>query len=617
MAKGRRSSDEWSIRLFEMSARTSLAELDGRKFDDERQMHKLIEDNIGTLFPGLTFLKSEYSEVAGGERRLDTVAFDTGRNTFVVLEYKNRLNAEAVDQARTYLSDMEEDTAELVLLYNDDKTRDSKRKSSFNWGEMYAIIMAPEFGKFQIGGANKDPKVELYKIRMYGDRVLLVVRAGGGHERILTTTPSPNTSDKDAPANRLYGTIRIKMLKEFPGAEEHKKKFYSGFRYPGGNYFCTMALQKSKIWLAYSGRRAASELRPSDFVQDVDGWGIGKYRSEIRSVADFEKALAILKRLLANTPGVGAKEESGIDRLYSNACAELLSAFSGMVQEKRKLYDRFSVGGQLFCTMGKQKSKIWLYYSRRASNPAPDQSEFVKFHRRPGWGTGHWCSAIRSIADFERALAILKRLHADDSGGATQPATTNRRTNGARVLPEEMIERALQLPHDRAFYTAAVTVRPPITDGDRTILTFGGLDKEGRFHVSQQVVIPDSFSHVALAVQEIQNNVTPAVGKVTVQVDTTDRGASLWDFLLKSGIRDCRGFERKDGSMNAAYGHLRAELVGGRVFLQDPDSSNMDELCEQLRGIFKSDDGTITEYNGSDRAASLAIAVRGAKQTDG
>lgn len=438
MAKGRRSGDKRSIRLFDTSVQTGLAELGDHKFDDERQMHRLIEDNIGTLFPGLTFLKSEFSEVAKGERRLDTVAFDTYRNTFVVLEYKNRLNAEAIDQARTYLADMGDDQAELVMLYND-KTNDNKRKPSFNWKEMYAIIMAPEFGKFQIRGADKDSNVELYKIRMYGERVMLMERVGGGHERTMTATPTPSSPKtaripaatpssgpgaEAARADRLYGTIRARMLDEFPGAEEHKRKFYAGFRYPGGRYFCTMALQKSKIWLAYSGRRAASELKPGDFVRDIDGWGVGKYRSEIRSEADFEKALAILKRLLASTPDVGAKEGGEIDRLYSDTCAILLSAFPGMVREKRKLYDRFSIGGQLRCTMGKQKSKIWLYYSRLTSNPAPDQPEFVTFDEAPGWGTGRYRSAIRSMVDFERALAILKRLHAGGPGGKSDSSNS-------------------------------------------------------------------------------------------------------------------------------------------------------------------------------------------------
>jgi hypothetical protein len=82
-----------------------------------------------------------------------------------------------------------------------------------------------------------------------------------------------------------------------------------------------------------------------------------------------------------------------------------------MVVKKKQFYDRFEVAGRLLCTMGKQKSKIWLHYSGPIDNPAPDQSEFVEFIEKPGWGIGHWRSAIRTQADFDKALSILKTLH--------------------------------------------------------------------------------------------------------------------------------------------------------------------------------------------------------------
>ena len=520
MAKTRRASDPWKSRLFKTSNQSDLTELHDRGFDKESQMHKLIERNIGTLFPGLKLLETEFREMARGELRPDTIAFDTTLDTFVALEYKNRLNKEAVDQARTYLSSMRQHQGDLVLSHSNNMKCRPRDQKSFKWKKMYAIIMAPEFGGYQVSGAKEDPDVELYEISMHDDRIMLVERVSGAHERtvVMASAPGPDaeaTQTQTTPhaprpdaistqTGQLYNTIRARLLRAFPGAEETEKKFYNGFRYPGDKYFCTISPQKSKIWLAYSGKRAASELRPDDFVRNVDGWGVGKLRSEIKNEADFEKA-----------------------------------------------------------------------------------------------------------------LAILKRLHAGDSGGAPRPAAPSRQANKRRVFSEEMIRRALQSPHDNTFYTAALTVRLPITDGDRAMLTFGGLDDEGRFHVTQQVDIPDSFSYVAAAVEEVQNSVTPASGNVTVQVDTTGRGASLWDFLLKGGIRDCWGFKRKDGSMDAAYDHLRAELAEGRVLLQDPDSSHMDELCGQLRGIVRSDDGTIKETEGSDRAASLAIAVLGAKQTGG
>ena len=195
MTKGRRSSNARSIRLFEVSNQSTLVEMGDHAFDNEGRMHRLIEDNIQALFPGLLFLTREFREMAGGELRPDTVAFDTNLNTFVALEYKNRRNTEAVDQARTYLNSMEEHKADLVLLYTG-KKGSSRSKDSFDWKAMYAIIMAPEFGDYQVRGADKDSTVELYKIRRYNGRVMVMERVGGGHERTPAAIPTLTTSSK-------------------------------------------------------------------------------------------------------------------------------------------------------------------------------------------------------------------------------------------------------------------------------------------------------------------------------------------------------------------------------------------------------------------------------------
>ncbi len=157
-------------------------------------MHNLIERNIGTLFPGLKLLETEFREMTRGELRPDTIAFDTTLDTFVALEYKNRLNKEAVDQARTYLSSMRQHQAELVLSHSNNMKCRPRDQKSFKWKKMYAIIMAPEFGHYQVFGADEDPNVELYEISMYDDRIMLVERVGGGHER--QDTPAAITREQ-------------------------------------------------------------------------------------------------------------------------------------------------------------------------------------------------------------------------------------------------------------------------------------------------------------------------------------------------------------------------------------------------------------------------------------
>ena len=162
------------IRVFRPAVPSGLAEMSEREFRDEKHMQWFVESNIGTIFPGLEFLKTEFGEVTGRAFRPDTIAFDTHEKTFVVIEYKNTRKSDAVAQAKTYLRQMKQNQAVLELQY----IRNHKQPVRFKWGSMYAIAMAPEFGKFQIGSAEDDKDIELYEIKLYGDQAVTVERVG-------------------------------------------------------------------------------------------------------------------------------------------------------------------------------------------------------------------------------------------------------------------------------------------------------------------------------------------------------------------------------------------------------------------------------------------------------
>ena len=376
-------------------------------FDDEKHMQKLVESNIEALFPSLKFLETEFREMAEGEHRPDTIAFNTDRNTFVAMEYKNRPDKGVVSQAKTYLRDIESNKSDLVLAHSKKMGCRPRDRNSFKWNEIYTIIMAPEFDPFQITGASKDLEVELHEIKLYDDLVMTVKRAGGGHKGFV----SRGRTDIELPErmDQLYKTIYDRLLAEFPGAKVvMNAKDYNGFLLPDSmEYFCKIEMKKYKIWLEYSGKRAKQELKPSKFV-NARNW------SKIKGEADFERALAILKRLHGDDGRSVTQTEIGsMDRMYKIISSRLLDAFPNMAKEERKLYDRFIRDGQLLCTMGPQKARIWLHYSACSDNPAPNQSRFVMFDKYPGWGLGQWRSDIRSEADFNRALDILKNIPAD------------------------------------------------------------------------------------------------------------------------------------------------------------------------------------------------------------
>lgn len=285
-------------RLFKRFPR-DFVELSKTGLDKERDLHDMIEQNIDVLFPNLVVLGSELER---NGYRPDTIAFDKKRNTFAIIEYKNRQDSKVLDQASAYLVHMKRIKDSFKLLYFE-KMGQNVDATKFDWNSAYAIIVSPEFTRIQIDSAQTRHSLTLYTVSVYDDNIISLTKVG--------------------------------------------------------------------------------DEKRADPTEGGDGVG----------------------------PNPEPEPPNGIDRLYSIACGELLSAFSGMVVKNMKFYDRFEVGGRLLCTMGKQKSKIWLHYSGRIDNPAPDQSEFVEYIKRPGWGTGRWRSAIKNQADFAKALSILKRLH--------------------------------------------------------------------------------------------------------------------------------------------------------------------------------------------------------------
>ena len=285
------------IQLFRAGLQTGLAAMSESKFVNEKHMQKLVEDNIETLFPGLKFLKTEFRDMVEGERRPDTIAFDTNQNTFVVIEYKNRRNSDVVAQANTYLRDMEQNKAALVLEHSTKMNCKPLDKKLFCWEDMYAIIMAPEFGPFQISGASKNQEVEMYETRMYDNLVITVERVGGGHRRKVPHVDKPNPVPPDnASLPELYEIIHERLLDVFLGMTVNKKpKTYDGFRLPDSReYFCTTRMQKQRI-LLFLARHVKLE-------QNAPGFVISNNRLDIRDEADFENALIILKRLHRDWP---------------------------------------------------------------------------------------------------------------------------------------------------------------------------------------------------------------------------------------------------------------------------------------------------------------------------
>ena len=294
--------------MFKASLPSGLVEMRERGFVDEKQMQKLVEENIGTLFPGLEFLRAEFGEISGGRFRPDTIAFDTRDKTFVVIEYKNRSEERAVNQAKTYLNYMKQNHYPLKMAYKE--ARKPTNQESFNWGAMYAIVIAPEFDKFQIGGADDDMRLELHTIRLYDVHTLTVTRVGGGHERVPVREPPPpepeddmmerfrnkRLSDKTRPLfDHLDGILKNRLHLAPEPTNQYVKYTLGKF------IICSVSRGKRRLNLHYNVQVSENILGVSEHVRDVSKVskdGIGQYETKLVTDQDFADAIPLIEQVI-------------------------------------------------------------------------------------------------------------------------------------------------------------------------------------------------------------------------------------------------------------------------------------------------------------------------------
>lgn len=91
------------MRIFQ-SKNNKLQEIEeeksnGKYFKLEQIIQTLIENNLDIIFPNLEFIDTEY-EI--DDLRLDTIAFDNEKKSFVIIEYKNIENHSLIDQGISY-----------------------------------------------------------------------------------------------------------------------------------------------------------------------------------------------------------------------------------------------------------------------------------------------------------------------------------------------------------------------------------------------------------------------------------------------------------------------------------------------------------------------------------
>lgn len=274
-------------------------------FPKEKEMHDLIEKNLKELF-GLDLIKGEF-EIEGFY--IDSLAFDTEVNSFVILEYKKDSNFSVVDQGLHYLSLMLNHKANFVLEYVN-KTGKTKTVKDFDWSSVKVIFVAKNFTQYQKGATNfKDFPIELWELSRYEKDWLDLrqVQSSKKAETITKITKNKSTSKviseiktysvedhfKKAwtKSRELYEEIRNKFMSINAQLVEDPKKFFIGFKIGRLNVF---SITPRKDFLIFMTRTKIKN--PSSVIKHVKSKGLSNFY--IRNENDINYALDLAKQSL-------------------------------------------------------------------------------------------------------------------------------------------------------------------------------------------------------------------------------------------------------------------------------------------------------------------------------
>ncbi len=148
---------------------SGIKSLEEEPFSSEKEMQGFVQKNLDELF-GLKLIAQEFAPT--GDRRIDTLAFDTKDKNFVIIEYKKGVNWSVVDQGYTYLSLLLDRKADFVLKLNG-VYEHKFSLGDINWEGSRVIFIAPSFTTYQTGSLGfQDIAFELYKLVPYKDGII-------------------------------------------------------------------------------------------------------------------------------------------------------------------------------------------------------------------------------------------------------------------------------------------------------------------------------------------------------------------------------------------------------------------------------------------------------------
>lgn len=248
--------------LFKIT-RTTLSTVDQTNFHFEKELQKLIENNLEAVF-GCRFVATEFPTGEQHAGRIDTLALSEDDNP-VIIEYKKVESSALINQSLFYLAWLQDHQGDFAMAVQEELGKEAK----VDWSDIRVICLAPNYKKHdlhavQVMGAN----LELWAYRLFKNNSLYLEKifpkatttsqphsSGGltaGQKAALTRKTASYTVEQHFANKPDLVTRGAKSIQEFilgldPSIEEVPKKKY--IAYKTSQNFIYMKIQKSRVVL--------------------------------------------------------------------------------------------------------------------------------------------------------------------------------------------------------------------------------------------------------------------------------------------------------------------------------------------------------------------------------
>ncbi|WP_221391362.1 DUF5655 domain-containing protein [Dyadobacter sp. NIV53] len=293
----------------------SLSTLRELPFKLEKEIQTLFEQNI-ELLSSLKLVKSEFTIKSN---RIDTLAFDTESQAFVIIEYKRSQNYSVVDQGVSYLNLMLDYRADFIIEYNE-VHGESLKRNDVDWSQSRIIFVSPSFTDFQKQSTNfKDFGIELWEIKQFENDIITInqikksksapsigqMQKGDSSEisklakEIKAYSEEDHLQGKSDATVELYETYKNAILNLGSDIDVKPQKMVIGFTCKGKVFADVLVLKSElKFWINLkTGNLDDPKLLTRD-VSNVGHWGSGDYEIRVSDTRNLEYIMSLVKQAL-------------------------------------------------------------------------------------------------------------------------------------------------------------------------------------------------------------------------------------------------------------------------------------------------------------------------------